>query len=113
MATPPGERNYRSQEVAEILRRAQRREQAGTTTASGPASGQAAGLTQNELLETAREVGLDERQVALAVVEYEEELQLSRAASELRQPQLPPLQRPPDRRRRVQRAARRHRRLGG
>ena len=82
MSTPPAERNYRSQEVAEILRRAQRNEPAAPGAKAGSAT---PGLTQTELLETAREVGLDENKVALAVVEYEEELQLSRAAAELRQ----------------------------
>ena len=83
MSTSPGERNYKGPEIAAILRRAQRAEQSGTTT--GQASSPGPGLTHAELLETAREVGMDERQVALAVVEYEEELQLSRAAGELRQ----------------------------
>ena len=80
-----GERQYSPQEISEILRRAQRGEQAGGTTPSGAGASQPAGMTRTDLLETAREVGLDEQQVALAVVEYEEEAQLARAAGELRQ----------------------------
>ena len=77
-----GERQYNSQEIAEILRRAQR---GSGAAGKSPTTGQAAGLTQADLLETAREVGFDERQVALALVEYEEEGQLTRATGELRQ----------------------------
>jgi hypothetical protein len=73
------ERRYSGKEITEVLRRAQRAPQAA------PSAGAAdAGLTRADLLETAREVGFDERQVALALLEYEQDQQLVRAQNELR-----------------------------
>lgn len=65
-----------------MLRRAQRKTEAG---AAAPAAGAAAGMSRTELLETAREVGFDEQQVTVALVEYEEDRRLAQAAGELRQ----------------------------
>lgn len=80
------DRNYSAQELAEVLRRVQRAERTGggTPTASAPRE-QEPGLSRSELLETAREVGYDERQVSLALIEYEEDRRLAQAAGELRQ----------------------------
>jgi hypothetical protein len=80
----PAERQYTNQEIAEVLRRAERRQQKSLAPPGG-AAGAEAGLTRSELLETAREVGVDEQHVALALVEYEEDQKLARAAGELRQ----------------------------
>lgn len=88
MSTPPSrpERHYSAQELAEVLRRAQRKEQTeAAPPAAGSATGSALGMSRAELLETAREVGFDEQQVTLALVEYEEDRRLSTAAAELRQ----------------------------
>lgn len=80
------DRNYSAQELAEVLRRVQRAERTsgGAPTASAPRE-QEPGLSRSELLETAREVGYDERQVSLALIEYEEDRRLAQAAGELRQ----------------------------
>lgn len=66
---------YRPEQVREIIRRAQRR----------PEAQDSEGLTRTELLETAREVGLDEGQVAAALAEFDEDQRLEAAQRELRQ----------------------------
>ena len=85
MSTPMSraDRNYSAQELAEVLRRVQRAERAAPNASA--AAEQPAGLSRSELLETAREVGYDERQVSLALIEYEEDRRLAQAAGELRQ----------------------------
>lgn len=87
MSQPPSgaERHYSAQELAEVLRRAQRAENAGASPAAAQAVGAAAGMSRAELVETAREVGFDEQKVTLALVEYEEDRRLTQAAGELRQ----------------------------
>jgi len=71
-------RRYSPQEVAAVLSRAQRdeREQPGA---------EPAGLSRGELLETARELGFSEAQVAKALLQHEEEARILRAQKELRQ----------------------------
>lgn len=79
------DRNYSAQELAEVLRRVQRAERTSTAPAAGVPHDQQVGLSRSELLETAREVGYDERQVSLALVEFEEDRRLAQTAGELRQ----------------------------
>lgn len=82
------QQRYRPEEIREILRRAQRREEGNGPAPPGEAGAAAAeeeGLSARELIETAREVGFAEDQVAQALVQYEGERQLLQAQKELRQ----------------------------
>lgn len=76
-----GERRYGPAEVREILRRVQRPEHDQAQT-GGRAD---EGLSERELLETAREVGYTEAEVRTALVRYEGEQELVRYEREVQQ----------------------------
>src|SRR5438105_3636050 len=78
---PTGERRYSSEEMRQILLRAQRAEVAD----EGCAPGAGEGLTRTELIETAREVGFSPEQISAALVQHEEDHQIRQVQRELRQ----------------------------
>lgn len=77
MAAETSQRRYGPAEVREILRRAQSPER--------PAHDDGPGLTESELLETARDVGFTEGQVQAALVRYEGDQELARVQGEVQQ----------------------------
>jgi hypothetical protein len=73
------QKRYSPLEVREIIRRAQREGEAKEDEAAQE------GLTQAELVEIGREVGLSDERLSAALVQYEAEQQIGRAERELRQ----------------------------
>lgn len=71
---------YNPQQVREILRRAQQQDRP-----DAPSDTPAEQISRAELIETAREVGLDVRSVENALAEYDQELELVPVKQELRQ----------------------------
>ena len=73
------EKRYSSAEARAILQRAEQRSQSLARRESDD------GLSQSEVIETARELGISEQQAALALREHDEDRELVQAESELKQ----------------------------
>ena len=73
------EKRYSSAEARAILQRADQRSQSIARRSNDE------GLSQAEILETARELGIDEQHAALALRDHEEDHALGQAESELKQ----------------------------
>jgi hypothetical protein len=71
-------RRYNEQALRDVLRRVQR-------SSNEPSSAAAEGLTHNEIVETAQELGYSEKETTTALAQYEEEQRLVHAEAELRQ----------------------------
>ena len=73
------QRRYSSAEARAIIARAEQR------TQSLARRGDEDGLSHSEILETARELGIDEGQAALALRDHEEDREITQAEAELKQ----------------------------
>lgn len=73
------QRRYSSAEARAIIARAEQR------TQSLARLGDEDGLSHSEILETARELGIDEAQAALALRDHEEDREITQAEAELKQ----------------------------
>lgn len=76
---PTEKRRYNEQELREVLRRAER------TASETQRPPELDGLTEQEVVETAQELGFSQRETTTALAQYEEEQRLTRAEAELRQ----------------------------